>query len=119
MINILLLLFLNNPILLHINKFFPILLFTEFLYTIFSSFAIIHSSCIVLFCVGSSIKATRSSNHHILALEANSKLFEEILEPLKKATLVSKCHDIDMFGNSSEDDEDTPTMDQPFIDLCE
>jgi hypothetical protein len=65
------------------------------------------------------IKATHSSNRHILALEADSKLFEEVLEPLKKATRVSKSRDTDMSGNSSEDDEDTPTMDQPFIDLCE
>jgi hypothetical protein len=38
---------------------------------------------------------------------------------LKKATPLSKSHDTEMFENSSEDDEDTPTMDQPFIDLCE
>jgi hypothetical protein len=73
--------------------------------------------CVVF--VGSSIKAARSSNRHILALEADSKLFEEVLEPLKKATPVSKSHDTDMYGNSSEDDEDTPVMDQLFIDLCE
>jgi hypothetical protein len=54
-----------------------------------------------------------------MALEADSKLFEEVLEPLKKATPLSKSHDMEMSGNSFEDDEDTPTMDQPFIDLCE
>jgi hypothetical protein len=42
----------------------------------------------VLFFVGSSIKAARSSNRYILELEADSKLFEEVLEPLKKATPV-------------------------------
>jgi hypothetical protein len=73
----------------------------------------------VLSFVGSSIKAARSSNRHILALEADSKLFEGVLEPLKKATPESKSHDIDMSGNSSEVDEDTPAMDQLFIDLCE
>jgi hypothetical protein len=73
----------------------------------------------VLFYVGSSIKAARSSNHHILALEADSKLFEEVLEPLKKATPLSKSRDMDMSGNSFEDDEDIPTLDQSFIDLCE
>ena len=72
-----------------------------------------------MFYVGSSIKAARSSNRHILVLEVDSKLFEEVLEPLKKATPLSKSHDTEMFGNNSEDDEDTPTMDQPFIDLCE
>jgi hypothetical protein len=72
-----------------------------------------------MFCIGSSIKAAHSSNCHILALEANSKLFEEILEPLKKATLLSKSLDTDMSGNSSENDEDTLAMDQPFINLCE
>jgi hypothetical protein len=105
--------------LLHISKVFLILLLTAFLHTTFSSFAIIQSSCIVLSFVGSSIKATRSSNRHILALEADSKLFEEVLEPLKKATPVSNSRDTDMYGNSSEDDEDTPVMDQPFINLCE
>jgi hypothetical protein len=58
-------------------------------------------------------------NRHILALEGDSKLFEEVLEPLKKATHVSKSQDTDMSRNSSEDDEHTPAMDQPFIDLCE
>jgi hypothetical protein len=72
-----------------------------------------------MFCVGSSIKAAHSSNRHILALEADSKLFEEVLEPLKKATPLSKSRDIEMSGNSSEDDEGTPAKDQPFIDLCE
>jgi hypothetical protein len=73
--------------------------------------------CVVF--VGSSIKAAHSSNRHILALEADSKLFEEVLEPLKKATPVSKSRDTDMYENSSKDDEDTPVMDQSFIDLCE
>jgi hypothetical protein len=73
----------------------------------------------VLFCVGSSIKAAHSSNRHILALEADSKLFEEVLEPLKKATPLSKYRDTDMSGNSFEDHEDTPALGQPFIDLCE
>jgi hypothetical protein len=72
-----------------------------------------------MFCIGSSIKAARSSNRHILALEADSKLFEEVLEPLKKARPLSKSHDTEMSRNSSEDDEDTPAMDQPLIDLCE
>jgi hypothetical protein len=72
-----------------------------------------------MFCIGSSMKAARSSNRHILALEADSKLFEEVLKPLKEARPLSKCHDTEMSGNSSEDDEDTPTMDQPLIDLCE
>jgi hypothetical protein len=73
--------------------------------------------CVVF--VGSSTKVARSSNLHILALEADSKLFEEVLEPLKKATPVSKSRDTDMYENSSKDDEDTPVMDQSFIDLCE
>jgi hypothetical protein len=73
----------------------------------------------VLSFVGSSIKAARSSNRHILVLEADSKLFEEVLESLEKATLVSNSRDTNMYGNSSEDDEDTPVMDQPFINLCE
>jgi hypothetical protein len=72
-----------------------------------------------MFCIGSSIKAASSSNRHILALEADSKLFEEVLEPLKKARPLSKSHDMEISGNSSEDDEDTPAMDQPLIDLCE
>jgi hypothetical protein len=61
--------------------------------------------------VGSSIKAARSLNCHILAREVDSKLFEEVLKPLKKATHGSKSCDTNMYGNSSEDDEDTPVMD--------
>jgi hypothetical protein len=64
-----------------------------------------------MFCVGSSSKATRSSNRHILALKADSKLFEEVLEPLKKATPLSKSHDTEMSGNSYEDDEGTLVKD--------
>jgi hypothetical protein len=73
----------------------------------------------VLSFVGSSIKAAHSSNCHILALEADSKIFEEVLESLKKATPMSKSRDTNMSGNSSEDEEDTLVMDQLFIDLCE
>jgi hypothetical protein len=73
----------------------------------------------VLSFIGSSIKDARSLNCHILALKVDSKLFEEVLEPLKKATPVSKSRDTDMSRNSSEDDEDTLLLDQPFIDLCE
>jgi hypothetical protein len=72
-----------------------------------------------LICVGSSIKAAHSSNRHVLALEADSKLFEEVLEPLKKTTPLSKSLDMDMFENAFEDDEDTLVKDQPFINLCE
>jgi hypothetical protein len=72
-----------------------------------------------MFCVGSSIKVACSSNRQILALEANSKLFEEVLESLKKATPLSKSRDTEMSGNSSKDDEGTPTKDQPYIDLGE
>ena len=72
-----------------------------------------------MFYVGSSFKAAHSSNRHILALEVDSKLFEEVLELLKKATPLSKSHDTEMSGNKSKDDKGTPTKDQSFIDLCE
>jgi hypothetical protein len=73
------------------------MLHTKFLHTIFSKFAIIWYLCNVLFCVGSSIKAARSSNRHILVLEADSKLFEEVLEPCPRklrlcpSLLIWKC----------------------------
>jgi hypothetical protein len=73
----------------------------------------------VLVYVGSSIKAARSSNRHILVLEANSKLFEEVLETLKETTLLSKSLDMDMSENAFEDDKDIPAKEQPFINLCE
>jgi hypothetical protein len=73
----------------------------------------------VLICVGSSIKAACSSKCHNLALEANSKLFKEVLESLKKVTPLSKSLDMDMFENAFEDDEDTLVKDQPFINLCD
>jgi hypothetical protein len=69
------------------------------LHTIFSKFAITWYSCNELFYVGSSIKATCSSNCHILALEADFKLFDEVLESLKKATPLSKSLDSYMSGN--------------------
>jgi hypothetical protein len=56
--------------------------------------------------VGSSIKAIHSLNCHILALEANTKLFDEVLEPLKKIMPLSKYLKMDMFKNTIEDDED-------------
>jgi hypothetical protein len=73
----------------------------------------------MLFCVGSSIKAARSSNRHILALKANSKLFKDVLEPLKKTTLQSKSINIDMSENATKNDEDTLAKEQPFINLYE
>jgi hypothetical protein len=69
----------------------------------------------VLICVGSSIN---SSIHHILALKAKSKLFEEVLEPLKKTMPLSKSLDIDMSKKATKDDEDTLAKEQPFINLC-
>jgi hypothetical protein len=70
----------------------------------------------MLFCVGSSIKVARALSRHILALEADSKLFEEVL---KKTTPQSKSIDMDMSKNAFKDDEDTLAMEQPFINLCE
>jgi hypothetical protein len=55
----------------------------------------------MLFYVGSSIKALRSSNCHILASEANSKLFDEVLKPLKNTKPLSKSPDIDMSENTT------------------
>jgi hypothetical protein len=87
------------------------------LHTIFSKFAIIRYFCIVLFCIGSSIKAARSSNRHTLALKADFKLFKEVLQPLNKTKPLSKSLDIDMSKNATEDDEDNPAKEQLFINL--
>ena len=104
---------------------FILINFSQFYYSLnsstfyFPSFFIMYCLWNVLFYVLSSIKAACSSNRHILALEADSKLFEEVLEPLKKATPLSKSHDTNMSRDSSKDDENSLALDQPFINLCD
>lgn len=67
---------------------------------------------------GSSIKAARLSSRHILALESDTKLFDEVLKPLKELVMVStnsnlNDDDMELDGDSS------PLIDKPFNDLCE
>jgi hypothetical protein len=67
---------------------------------------------------GSSIKAARLSSRHILALESDSKLFDEVLKPLKELVIVptnSNVNDDDM----ELDSDSSPLIDKPFNDLCE
>ncbi len=68
---------------------------------------------------GSSIKAAHSSNRHILALESDAKLFDEVLKPLQTPTIISKALDSTTTDDGMEIDDDSPIEDVELLDLCE
>lgn len=72
----------------------------------------------VLQHVGSSIKAARLSNRHILALENDIELFDEVLEPLKQSVPLSSDPNLQNDDNMEVDDDSSPVIDKPFNDLC-
>ena len=55
---------------------------------------LIYTSMFIFFLInivlhpGSSIRAAHSSNHHNLALESDTELFDEVLKPLQNLQLV-------------------------------
>ena len=59
-----------------------------------------------------------SSNRHILALESDTELFEEVLKPLN-ALPSPPLADIGGTFNALELDDESPIIDAPFKDLCE
>ena len=72
-----------------------------------------------MFHVGSSIRAAHSSNRHILALESDAKLFDEVLKPLQTPISVSKTLDSTTSCDGMEVDDDSPIEDVALLDLCE
>ena len=64
---------------------------------------------------GATIRAAHACNRHILALQSDSMLFSEVLEPLAvpppNASTFSTAEDL------SDDDEAIP--DAPLHDICE
>ena len=61
---------------------------------------------------GSFIRAAHLSNHHILALESDTELFDEVLKPLQTLTTDTSCDGMDF-------DNDTPIEDATLLNLCE
>ena len=72
----------------------------------------------VLQHVGSSIKAARLSNRHILALESDVKLFDEVLKPLKQSVVLPSNPNLHNDDNMEVDGDSSPVIDKPFNDLC-
>lgn len=68
---------------------------------------------------GSSIRAAHSSNRHILALESDAQLFDEILKPLQTLSTVSKTLDYSSTCDGMDIDDDSPIEDAALLDLCE
>lgn len=66
----------------------------------------------IVFHPGSSIRAAHSSNRHILALESDAELFDEVLKPLQTPTNDTSCDGMDF-------DDDTPIEDAALLNLCE
>jgi len=73
----------------------------------------------ILFHSGSSIKAAHSSNGHILALESDAKLFDEVLKPLQTPITVSKTLDSTTTCDGMDIDDDSLIEDVTLFDLCE
>jgi hypothetical protein len=65
--------------------------------------------------LGATIRAARACNRHILALESNSMLFSEVLEPLVVPPPNASTSSTP--GDLSDDDEAIP--DAPLQDICE
>lgn len=68
---------------------------------------------------GASIRAARACNRHILALEADSNLYNEVLKPLKDILPPPlQSADAAPFDLGSDDDADG-IPDAPLEDICE
>jgi hypothetical protein len=66
----------------------------------------------IVFHPSSSIRTAHSSNRHILALESDAKLFDEVLKPLQTPTTDTSCDDMDF-------DDDNPIEDSTLLNLCQ
>lgn len=82
---------------------------------VFSCLQVLINIC---FTSSASIPATMSSNHHILALESDTKLFKEVHKPLK-AILSTPLADVGGAFNALDLDDESPIHDAPLNDLCE
>lgn len=60
----------------------------------------------MLHWLGSSICVALATNKHILALESDSKMFEEVLKPLQVAAIASSVVDLSSTFQLCDDDED-------------
>jgi len=69
------------------------------------------------FLPGASIQAAFACNRHILALESDSKLFSEVLQPLALPPLKPMVSTFAAAVDLSDDDNVVP--DAPLHDICE
>jgi len=72
-----------------------------------------------VFHPGSSIRAAHSSNRHILALESDAQLFDEVLKPLQTLATISKTLDSASTYDGMDIDDDSPIEDAALLNLCE
>ena len=64
-----------------------------------------------MFHPGSSIRAAHLSNHHILAWESDTELFDEVLKSLQTPIIDTSCDDMDF-------DDDMPIEVAALLNLC-
>jgi len=69
--------------------------------------------------LGSSTRAAHSSNRHILALESDAQLFDEVLKPLQTPVTISKTLDSTTTCDGMDIDDDSPIEDAALLNLCE
>ena len=67
----------------------------------------------------SSIIMSYSSNFHILALQSDVQLFDEVLKPLQTPTTNSKSVDSVITCDGMDFDDDSPIKDVALLNLCE
>ena len=79
----------------------------------------IYSNCNIVLPPNSSIRATHSSNPHILALENDAKLFDEVLKPLQTPTTDSKSFVSATTCDGMNFDHNSPIENVALLNLCE
>ena len=77
------------------------------------------SACSLREFTGSSIRAAQSSNRHILALERDATLFEEVLKPLQTPPSSSKTLNFDTSEGGMESNGHSPVQDTALVDFYE
>jgi hypothetical protein len=66
---------------------------------------------------GSSVRAAISFNKHIVALEPDSAIFEDILRPLQETT--KKIEALQIHNEAEEDDNEEDVPEEDEVNLCE
>lgn len=66
---------------------------------------------------GNSIRAARAVNKHIVALELDTALFDEVLQPLQEGAM--RVLEKQSHNDDEDEDEDEELPDEDEVNLCE